>query len=330
MMFADKILLSLLLLIPLLLAWRHWGTRPAALRFSSTGLFRDLQMKFLGPRAFASAAMALALGLMIAALARPQKGESVMHVTSEGVEIMLVLDISGSMRAEDFVMDGRRENRLTIAKDVTERFIEHRPEDRMGLVVFAGRAYTQCPLTLDHPVLLSLLNEVEIGQADDGTAIGSGLATAVNRLKSSPAATKIVVLMTDGVNNAGKIDPMTAAEIAAKMGVKVYTIGVGTKGMAPYPVQDVFGNTVYQPVKIEIDDAMMERIAAKTGGQYFRATDTEGLKKVYDTIDKLEKSKIESLKYTNYQELFRTLLIPALLVLLLFWLLTGTYFLQVP
>ena len=330
MIFAEKILFALLILIPLLFLIKAYSSRPSSLRFSFIRPLRDMQLAFFGPKSFGLISISVVLAFFIAALARPQKGESVLKVTSEGVDIMMVLDLSGSMRAEDFVVNGHRENRLFVVKDVTRRFIEQRSSDRIGLVVFAGHAYTQCPLTMDYPVLLELLDNVQIGQADDGTAIGSALATAVNRLKDSKAASKVIILLTDGVNNAGKIDPMTAADIATKFGIKVYTIGAGTKGLAPYPVQDVFGNTAYQPVKIDVDDEGLERIAQKTGGQYFRATDTEGLKKIYATIDRLEKSKIESLKYTNYQERYRLFLIPGLVLMMVFWLLSGTYFLQVP
>ena len=330
MLFASSMVFVLWALIPILFLVKGTSSRPSCLRFSFTNPLRDMQLKFLGPKTFGLIFMSLVVALFVAALARPQRGESVFRVTSEGVDIMLVLDISGSMRAEDFVINGRRENRLFVAKKVTRPFIEHRSNDRIGLGVFAGHAYTQCPLTLDYPVLLDLLDNVQIGQADDGTAIGSALAMAVNRLKDSKAASRVIVLLTDGVSNAGKIDPITAAEIASKFNIKVYTIGAGTKGLAPYPVQDVFGNIVYQPVKIEVDDETLDRIAQKTGGQYFRATDTEGLKVIYATIDRLEKSKIESLKYTNYKELFRTFLVPGLILMIWMWLLSGTYFLQVP
>lgn len=330
MIFADKIFFCLLALIPLLYLFRKFGGRPSSIRFPTTAPLKGLQLRFFAPKAFGLFCMTLVIALFTLAMARPQKGESIFRVTSEGFDVMMVLDISGSMRAEDFVWNGRRENRLFVVKELTRQFVDSRPDDRIGMAVFAGKAFTQCPLTLDHPVLLDLLDKVQIGQADDGTAIGTGLVTAVNRLKDSKAATRIAVLLTDGVNNAGKIDPQTAAEVAAKFGVKVYTIGVGTKGMAPYPVQDVFGNTVYQPVKIEVDDVGLERIAQKTGGQYFRATDTEGLARVYRSIDRLEKSKIESLKYTNYDEWFRVFLIPGLIVLMFMWLLSGTYFMQVP
>ena len=330
MMFANKMVFVLLLLIPALWLFKRVAARPTCIRFSWVGALRDLQTSFLGPKNFGLLCAGVVLALFLAALARPQKGESIFRVTSEGVDIMLVLDLSGSMRAEDFELNGRRENRLFVAKEVLRQFIANRPNDRMGLVVFAGRAYTQCPLTLDQPVLLELLDKVQIGAADDGTAIGSALVTAVNRIKESKSSSKVIVLLTDGVNNAGKIDPMTAAEVASKFGVKVYAIGVGTKGLAPYPAQDVFGNIVYQPVKIEVDDEGLDRIAQKTGGQYFRATDTEGLQKIYSTIDRLEKSKIESLKYTNYTELFRRFLVPGFLLMMAMWILSGTYFLQVP
>jgi Ca-activated chloride channel homolog len=330
MEFANKILLWLLALIPLLGLLKWFAMRHYSIRFPSLNTLRELQLRYLSPRHFGFIVLSVVLILLILALARPRKGEATFRVTSEGVDIMLVLDISGSMRAEDFVINGRRENRLYVAKQVTEDFIEHRTDDRLGLVVFAGRAFTQCPLTLDHPVLLNLLDNVEIGQADDGTAIGSALLTAVNRLKDSEAKSRVVMLLTDGVNNAGQIDPMTAADIAERFGVKVYTIGVGTKGLAPYPMQDIFGNIVYKPIKIEVDDETLEKIAQKTQGQYFRATDTRGLKRVYATIDSMEKHEMESLKYTHYEEKYRLFLVPGLVVMLLMWLLTGTYFLQVP
>ncbi|MBQ2247480.1 MAG: VWA domain-containing protein [Tidjanibacter sp.] len=263
--------------------------------------------------------------LVAVALARPQTSEQMTKTTVEGVDIVLSLDVSGTMLAADFEPD-----RLTAAKDVAAQFIADRPNDRIGLVVFAGESYTQSPLTTDKAALQTLLAQVQFGVVEDGTAIGMGLATAVNRLRESSAKSKVVILLTDGINNAGQIAPLTAAEIAAEYGIRVYTIGVGRKGYAPYPYYDAWGNRRYRQQLVEIDEQILTDIAAKTGGEYFRATDKRSLKSVYDRINELEKSKIETDNYTNYTEHFATWLLWAIVLLVVEFLVRRLWLNKVP
>jgi len=251
-------------------------------------------------------------------------------IQTEGIDIILCLDTSTSMLAEDFTLRGRRANRLDVVKDVVENFIQGRKNDRIGIVAFAARAYTASPLTLDYGWLLENLKRVKIGMIEDGTAIGSGLSVALKRLENTKAKSKIVILLTDGINNAGKISPSLAAEAAKALKVKVYTIGAGTKGMAPYPMKDFFGNTVYQPVKIDIDEDSLINIASKTEGKYFRATDTKSLKEIYAEIDRMEKSPIEEKGYMEYRELFPIFLTIAMALLLLEVLLRNTILRRIP
>jgi Ca-activated chloride channel family protein len=231
-------------------------------------------------------------------LARPQKSDNFQDVSTEGIDIILTLDISGSMLARDF-----RPDRVEASKNIATEFITGRPYDRIGLVVFSGESFTQCPLTTDHAALINLLREIKCGMIEDGTAIGEGLATAINRIKDSKAKSKVIILLTDGVNNKGLIDPMTAAEIAKTFGIRVYTIGVGTEGVAPYPVQTAFG-VQYQDMQVEIDEEILKDIAKMTDGKYFRATDNEKLKQVYAEIDKLEKSRMEVKQFKLKEEKF--------------------------
>ncbi len=258
-----------------------------------------------------------ALLLIIVALSRPQFMLQESKIESEGIDIVLAIDTSTSMLAEDFELGGKRENRLEVVKEVVRDFISNRNSDRIGIVAFASRAYTVSPLTLDYGWLMQSLDRVKIGMIEDGTAIGSGLSSALNRLKDTKAKGKVVILLTDGRNNAGRISPITAAEAAGSLDIKAYTIGAGTKGLAPYPAQDLFGNKVYRQVKIEIDEQILQKIAKKTDAQYFRATDTESLKKIYKSIDKLEKAPIEETGYREYKELFHLFLVPGLVLLLL-------------
>ncbi len=258
----------------------------------------------------------VALALVVIALARPQQGLESSRLHTEGIDIVLAVDVSGSMLAEDFTLHGSRRNRLDVVKDVVKEFVEHRLNDRIGLVVFAGRPYTQCPLTTDHGWLLSQLDRVEIGMVEDGTAIGSGIATALNRLRQSKAKSRIIVLLTDGVNNAGTVTPDAAAQLAKTLGIRIYTIGAGTKGLAPYPATDIFGRRVYQQVKIEVDDEGLTKIARLTEGQYFRATDTDSLRTIYHEIDRMEKTTIEQPQYLSYKEWYPWFVIPAMLLLL--------------
>lgn len=237
------------------------------------------------------------IGIIIA-LARPQSSSTRREIETEGIDIVIAIDVSTSMLAEDI-----KPNRFEAAKETAKEFIKKRVNDRIGLVVFSGESFTQCPITIDHSVLLSLVDKIKAGMIIDGTAIGMGLATAVTRLKDSKAKSKIIILITDGVNNAGIISPVTATDIAKAFGIKVYTIGVGTKGMAPYPVQTPFG-TQYQYVDVKIDDELLTYIAQSTGGKYFRATNRKSLEKVYAEIDAMEKTKINVAYFTKKQDLF--------------------------
>jgi Ca-activated chloride channel family protein len=253
----------------------------------------------------------LAFALLIIALARPQDFMSGTNVNTEGIDIAMVLDISGSMLAEDF-----KPNRLEAAKQVVDKFIEGRISDRIGLVIFSRDAFTQCPLTVDYSVLRNLLREIRSGILEDGTAIGNAIANGVNRLKDSDAKSKVIILLTDGVNNAGEVDPLSAAEIARTFGIRIYAIGVGTRGEAPYPVQTPFGIR-YQMMPVEIDEALLKQIAERTGGQYFRATNNRALEEIYDRIDKMEKSKIEITSYRSARELYLGWLAAAFLILMI-------------
>ncbi|UTW62120.1 VWA domain-containing protein [bacterium SCSIO 12741] len=261
----------------------------------------------------------IALGLIIFVLARPQSSSSWEDVNTEGIDIVVCLDISGSMLAEDF-----EPNRLEASKEVAKEFIEGRPNDRIGLVVYAGESFTQCPLTTDHTVVKNLFQEVQFGQIQDGTAIGMGLATAVNRLKKSDAKSKVIILLTDGQNTTGAISPVTAADIAKTYGIRVYTIGVGTNGQAPFPVETPFGRQ-YRHMDVKIDEETLTSIADLTDGQYFRATDNDKLAEVYREIDKLEKSKTEVTEYRKKAEEFFPYLLAAVLLLGLEYLIRNTY-----
>lgn len=254
----------------------------------------------------------LAIGFLTIALMRPQTAASWEDVTAEGIDIVLSMDISGSMLAQDL-----KPNRLEASKEVAMNFISGRPNDRIGLVIFSGESFTQCPLTTDHKVLQNLFQDVKSGMIQDGTAIGMGLATAISRLKNSEALSKVVILLTDGVNNQGAIAPLTAAEIAQQFDVRVYTIGVGTKGYAPFPFQTAFGTTVYQDVEVNIDEETLQNIATATGGKYFRATSNEALTTIYQEIDQLERSKIEVKEFSRKNEEFFVFALIGLLLLLI-------------
>lgn len=251
--------------------------------------------------------------LVIIVLARPQSSLKEENIFSEGIDIVIALDISGSMLAQDFKPD-----RLEAAKKLSAEFVEGRPNDRIGFVVFAGESYTQCPVTTDHAILRKMINEVKEGIIEDGTAIGMGLATAVNRIKDSKSKTKVIILLTDGVNNSGFIDPISAADLAIQKNIRIYTIGVGTIGMAPFPFK--VGNRIQiQNIEVEIDEALMKKIAANTGGLYFRATNNQGLKNIFDEIDTLEKSKIEVSSVQRVSEEFLPFAFLALLFFMLEW-----------
>lgn len=272
---------------------------------------------------------AAALVLIIIALARPQTGSHHVEVQSEGIDILLALDTSGSMRALDLDLNGREANRLEVIKAVVRDFIGGRRHDRMGMVVFGTEAYTQCPLTLDHDILLGYLDLIEIGIAGEDTAIGNAIALAVKRLKKSSAKSKIVVLVTDGENTAGEVSPTRAAELAAENGIKVYTIAVGTDGKVPFPQAGFFGvRKVY--VELPVDEKTLQEIATITGGRFYKASDTQTLEQIYKTIDQLEKTEVKVDEFSEYEEWFAFFLVPAIVLLLMAWLLQRTVFLRIP
>jgi len=331
MSFAHPYLLLLLLLIPLA-AWMkgRQGPGPAFL-YSSVGMLTGLTGV---RRSRAGQLLAtlrwLALAALIVALAQPRRSNSETSIKASGVDIVVALDLSGSMRAEDFQLRGQRVNRLTMAKSVLEEFIRNRPNDRIGLVAFATEAYTAAPLTLDHEFLHENLERLELGAIlEQSTAIGSALSTAINRLRDLDSKSRIVVLMTDGQNNAGSIEPRVAADAAAALGVKVYTIGVGTRGEAPVPV-NIMGRIIYQPQRVDIDEATLQAIADKTGGRYYRADNAERFRAIYDEIDRLEKSEAEVRKFTRYDELFPWVLSTGLGLMLLELLLQHTVLRRLP
>ncbi|MDR6783018.1 Ca-activated chloride channel family protein [Pedobacter africanus] len=321
--FANKGFFWLLLLVPLMLAWYIWRNRKlqGTLSMSAVKAFALPKKNNYGLlRHYGMVLRLLALIALIVALARPQSAFSWQNSTTEGIDIVIATDISGSMLAEDL-----KPNRLEAGKNIAIDFIKNRPEDRIGLVIFSGESFTQCPLTIDHDVLINLFGDISNGMVEDGTAIGMGLATAVNRLKESDAKSKVVILLTDGSNTTGSIPPLTAAEIAKQMKVRVYTIGVGTKGYAPYPVKTPFG-VQYQQVPVTIDEGVLSKIAAVTGGKYFRATNNEKLKQIYQQIDKLERAKIAVTQYHKKTERFLPFALIAALLLLIEFLLRNTVF----
>ncbi|HEX2974369.1 MAG TPA: VWA domain-containing protein [Bacteroidales bacterium] len=323
MTFDQPLFLYLLLLLPVMIAFyvlkqqkANASIRMPALRqFEKAGTtFRHyLRHVLFGLRV-------IAVGLLIIVLARPQATDRFQNVSTEGIDIVLALDISGSMLARDFKPD-----RLEASKNVATEFISGRPYDRIGLVVFSGESFTQCPLTTDHAVLINLLREIQSGMIEDGTAIGNGLATAVNRIKDSQAKSKVIILLTDGVNNRGEIAPATAAGIAKTFGIRVYTIGVGTQGMAPYPVQTPFGMQ-FRDMQVEIDENILKEIASDTGGKYYRATDNSKLVQVYSEIDKLEKSKIDVKQFSRKEEKYLAPAIIAFIMLIIEVLARNTVF----
>lgn len=290
-----------LLLVPLLAAWWIWRYRKqeAALQHSNISLFDGVKKSLRARlRWLPYALRVVAVGAMVIALARPQSQLSRQEMTVEGIDIVMAMDLSGSMLAEDF-----KPNRLEAAKNVAADFIEGRKTDRMGLVVFAGEAFTQVPLTIDHQVLLKQLGNLKSGSMRDGTALGDGLATAINRIKDSEAKSKVIILLTDGVNNQGSMDPLSAAEIAAMYNIRLYTIGVGSLGKAPYPFRDQFGRVHYQNIDVEIDEPLMRQMSQATSdGRYFRATNKKALKEIFDQIDEMEKSKIDVTQYAQTKD----------------------------
>lgn len=313
MHFASPYYLWLLALIVPMIAYYVWRVRQggAAIQISTVeGVLRAPKSVRYYLRHLPFVLRTAAYALLVVALARPQGIEQNVRTSTEGIDIMLSIDVSGSMLARDFKPD-----RITAAKEVAASFISDRVGDRLGLVVFAGEAFTQSPLTTDQSTLQTLLARIRSGLIEDGTAIGNGLATAINRLRESEAKSKVIILLTDGINNRGEIAPMTAAEIARAQGIRVYTIGVGSRGTAPYPAVDMFGNMTFINQKVEIDEKALTEIARLTGGRYFRATDKEKLQAIYDEINQLEKSRVEVTERITYHELFLGWVLAALALL---------------
>lgn len=317
-----------LILLPLMLGWYLWRGRRGTAAVKLSG-FENLDERLGSSRIWLRHVLFLlrltVVALIIIVLARPQSANKWEQVTTEGIDIVLCMDVSGSMRAMDF-----KPNRLEASKNVGIEFVNARQDDRFGLVVFAGESFTQCPMTTDRAVVVNFLKEIDFGVIEDGTAIGMGLATAVNRIKESKAISKVVILLTDGVNNSGDVGPVTAAEIAASFGIRVYTIGVGSKGNAPIPVQDMFGRTVTRNMPVEIDEEVLMQIADKTEGTYFRATDNNKLREIYQEIDQLEKTRLDVKHFSKKKEEYFPFLLAAALLLLLEILLRYTVFRIIP
>ncbi|MFA5260435.1 MAG: VWA domain-containing protein [Candidatus Omnitrophota bacterium] len=323
-----------LILIPVivpLMIWRDRTTRPPSVRFPSRHLVRPL------PRSWKTrmteipfVLRVLTVMLFIVALAGPRSVLEETQYHFEGIDIMLALDASRSMATEDFSLLGKRYNRLAISKKVVEEFVDGRQHDRIGLVVFAGLAYTVCPLTKDYVWLKENLKRIEFDLIKDGTAIGSATSTALIRLTESDARSKVIVLLTDGVNNAGTVDPVEAAHASQAYGVRIYTIGAGTKGYAPYPVEDIFGRTRYQKVITDVDENTLREMARVSGGKYFRATDTASLRQIYKEIDQMEKTPFEETGYRDYKELFPYVLAMALVLFMIELFLSHTVLLRIP
>lgn len=325
--FANPGYLYLLVALLPLIVWYIFKDRKqyATYSYSSLSAFKQGAVRWrIYTRHILFVFRMLALSMLIIVMARPQSSRAWETQTTEGIDIILALDISGSMLARDFKPD-----RLEVAKETAQRFISSRPNDRIGLVIYSGESFTQCPLTTDHAVLINLISEIKSGIITDGTAIGAGLGTAVSRLRDSEAQSKVIILLTDGVNNAGSVDPITAAEIAKTFGVRTYTIGIGSMGEAPYPVQTPFG-VQYQNMKTEIDEDLLRQIADLTDGQYFRATNKKALSEIYEQIDKLEKTKIEVKEYSKKQEEYLIFALLALAFIISEYLLRNTIFKTIP
>ena len=325
--FAHPKFLYLLLLIPAMIAWYIFRQKDskASLQISTLQSFAKSPVSIkVYLRHILFALRVIAIALIIVVLARPQSTNTWKNVTTEGIDIILAIDVSGSMLARDFTPD-----RLEAAKEIGIKFISGRQNDRMGLVIFSGESFTLCPLTTDHASLINMFKDIKMGILEDGTAIGSGLATSISRLKESSAISRVVILLTDGVNNRGEIAPLTAAEIAKSYGVRVYPVGIGSIGTAPYPVQTPFG-VQYQNMEVKIDEEMLQQVAEMTGGKYFRATNNKALEQVYSEIDKLERSKIEVTEHNKREERFRIFGLIALALIALEFALRSTIFRSIP
>ena len=327
--FEDPWLLLFFLMVPFLTI-RGKGKQQATISYSSIDTLQAIRSARVEILSILPLVLRMiAISLLVLSLARPQEGYKSTEILSVGVDIMLALDTSGSMQALDFIKDEKRDTRLAMVKDVVSQFIDNRPNDRMGMVVFGSEAYTQCPLTLDQGILKSFLSKLDIGMAGDSTAIGSAIGIAVKRLKDLESKSKVIILLTDGQNNAGSLPPLQAAQTAKAFGIKIHTIAVGTHGKAPFLVNSIFGQRyVYQ--QVDIDEDTLKKISDLTGGQYFRATDLESLKTIYKQIDEMEKSEVKVIDHSEYTELFHYFLIPGLMVLLLEILLSNTVLRRIP
>jgi Ca-activated chloride channel homolog len=321
----------LMALLPLVLLWRGRRGPVAAIEYSDVSLAREVARR--GRSRFGLFVWLLPIlagALIIVGLARPQRAHGRTEVTAHGIDIVLGLDVSGSMQALDFQIDNQRVNRIEVVTSVVSKFIDERPDDRIGIIAFAGAPYLVSPITLDHDWLQQNLVRVTVGGADDGTAIGSAIAASVNRLRLTQAKSKVIILLTDGVNNTGKISPMAAAEAARAMGVKVYTIGVGVRGDAPIPVRDAAGNARIIMAKVDVDEKTLQAVADATGGKFYRATDTSSLQKIYEEINRFEKTAQTVQKFEHTEELYPWALIPALGILGLSLLLQQTRLRRLP
>ena len=323
-----------LLLLPLIIIFVYFykkGKIASSIKFSSGKLLKNFartpKLIFADNLFYLRIA---ALCFFLIALARPQIPLEETKIKTEGIDVVLTIDCSTSMLAEDFTIAGKRENRLAVVKKVVEEFIGKQKNNRIGMVAFAGRAYTVCPLTLDYDWLIKNLGRIKIGSIEDGTAIGSAILSSLDRLSDTKAKSNLIILLTDGVNNAGKTSPLESAEMAKALGVKIYTIGAGTKDLVPYPVRTSWGETKYRMIKIEIDENTLKKMARTTNGRYFRATDTKLLKESYREIDKLEKTAIEETGYRKYKELFPIFLLAGLLFLMLEIIASNTFLRKLP
>jgi Ca-activated chloride channel homolog len=306
----------LLALLPIVMLWRGRRGPIAAIEYSDVSLAREVAR---GSRSRVGLLVwllpILAGALMIVGLARPQRAHSRTEISANGIDIVLGLDVSGSMQALDFQINHQRVNRIEVVKSVVSKFIDERPDDRIGLIAFAGAPYLVSPITLDHDWLQQNLERVAVGGVEDGTAIGSAIAAGVNRLRLTPAKSKVIILLTDGINNSGKISPLAAAEAAKAMGVKIYTVGVGVRGDAPIPVRDQAGNARLVMAKVDVDEKTLQAVAEETGGKFYRATDTDSLQKIYEQINRFEKTAQTVQKFEHTEEMYPWALIPSLAIL---------------
>jgi Ca-activated chloride channel homolog len=317
--------------LPFIILWRGRRGPVAAVEYSDVSLAREVARRTRSRIGWIVSLLPIvAAAFMIVGLARPQRTHSRTEVTANGIDIVLGLDVSGSMQALDFTVNNYRVNRIQVVKSVVAKFIDERPNDRIGLIAFAGSPFIVSPLTLDHDWLLQNLERINVGLGDDGTAIGSALAAAVNHLRTTTAKSKVVILLTDGVNNSGKISPLAAAEAARALGVKVYTIGVGVRGKAPIPVKNEAGKIQVVMMTVDVDEKTLQAVATETGGFFYRATDTDSLQKIYEQINRYETSAQSVQKFEHVEELYRWTLYPALSLLALAALLQLTWFRRLP